>query len=339
MDGRAAILGRVEPATEIVASDEQDRGHGHRCRLADGRDEDPAEQRTDDRADGLAQARHDVGRDELVGQPGQGWEQGGLDGPDHDAGGCDDRRPDEHHRRRSAQPDSDSAPDRPERSQDVGRHQHAPAAEPGSWHAGERPGQRRRQHPDEAEDAHAQRAAGLIGDDQESDEQDPVAGDPARVGGLDAPDRGVGDRRPERASGSPNGRAHGSRVEYGEARRAAADPADLLDRRELLVVLGADRAKDLLVDVELVGDLVDRPGLLRGDRAVGRHHREAGADDRDPLGVVGERLELAGHDVVLGAADGLRLELGHLGHQDGGRLVDRLAGPGARARWRRSPRR
>ena len=120
--------------------------------------------------------------------------------------------------RRRAQPDSDSAPDRPERSQDVGRHQHAPAAEPGSRHAGERAGQRRGQHPDEPEDAHAQRAAGLIRDDQESDEQDPVAGDPARVGRLDAPDRGVGDRRLERAGDSANGRPHGSRVECGRRR-------------------------------------------------------------------------------------------------------------------------
>ena len=36
-----------------------------------------------------------------------------------------------------------------------------------------------------------------------------------------------------------------------------------------------------------------------------------------------ERGELAGHDVVLGAADGPRLELGHLGDEDGGRLVER----------------
>ena len=42
--------------------------------------------------------------------------------------------------------------------------------------------------------------------------------------------------------------------------------------------------------------------------------------------IVGELLELARHDVVLGATDGLRLELGHLGHEDRGRLVDRLAG-------------
>ena len=35
----------------------------------------------------------------------------------------------------------------------------------------------------------------------------------------------------------------------------------------------------------------------------------------------GQRLELAGDDVVLGPADGPGLELGHLGHEDGGRLI------------------
>ena len=58
--------------------------------------------------------------------------------------------------------------------------------------------------------------------------------------------------------------------------------------------------------------------------SFGRTDREAGAHHVEPLLRTGQRLELPRDDVVLGAADGLRLELCHLGDEDRSRLIEQL---------------
>ena len=79
------------------------------------------------------------------------------------------------------------------------------------------------------------------------------------------------------------------------------------------------------VELELLGDLVHFRRFLGRDRAIGGGDNEARAEDVDPL-LFGRKLrELPGDDVVLGTADGAGLKLGHLGHEHGGRLVERAA--------------
>jgi hypothetical protein len=62
----------------------------------------------------------------------------------------------------------------------------------------ERPGDRRRDHPGEPEDADAERTARLVGDHQERDQQYPVTGDPQTPRADHPADLGVGDGRPDR---------------------------------------------------------------------------------------------------------------------------------------------
>ena len=81
-----------------------------------------------------------------------------------------------------------------------------------------------------------------------------------------------------------------------------------------------------VVDVELAGDLVDGRVLLGGDRSVRGADREARAKHVDPLFRRGQRLELARDAVVFRTADRPGLELGHLGHQHGRRLVEPVVG-------------
>ncbi len=86
--------------------------------------------------------------------------------------------------------------------------------------------------------------------------------------------------------------------------------------------VGSDGVDDLVVQAELLGDLVEDRCFLRRDRPAGGADREAGAQDIDPLLLGGECGELTGDHVVLGAAHGACLELGHLGDEHRRCLVE-----------------
>ena len=104
--------------------------------------------------------------------------------------------------------------------------------------------------------------------------------------------------------------------------RPARGAAQRLHRRQLLVVLVADRVEVGGLDVQLPGDLVGDRGLLGVDRPVGRLDREAAAEELLALLRRRDLAELAGHDVVLGPALGSGLDLRHLDHEDRLRLVE-----------------
>ena len=136
--------------------------------------------------------------------------------------------------------------------------------------------------------------------------------------------------------GPPPARRRGRRppagLTRGRRRRAClrvglalGDPADGLHRRQQLVVLGADLVDGVLVEVKLARDLVDDRGLLGRDDPVLGADREARLEHRLALLGRRQRLELAGDHVVLGVADGPRLESRHLGDEDRRRFVEHAA--------------
>src|SRR5919197_3057519 len=90
----------------------------------------------------------------------------------------------------------------------------------------------------------------------------------------------------------------------GRSNRASA-PLQLehrLDRRQLRGELVADHDDRLPLDVELLGDLLERVGLLGGDRVVRGPDDVAAAKEGQPLLGRGELAELAGGEGILRAA-------------------------------------
>jgi hypothetical protein len=71
-----------------------------------------------------------------------------------------------------------------------------------------------------------------------------------------------------------------------------AQPAESLDRRELRGELLAHVLDGLAVDVELGGDLLEGVGLRDADVVIGRAHEVAAAQEREPLLVGRQILEL-----------------------------------------------
>src|SRR6478672_1026791 len=80
------------------------------------------------------------------------------------------------------------------------------------------------------------------------------------------------------------------------AGRGAAGLAQRLDRGQLLVELGPGGVDVGRLEIQLASDLVDRAGLGRRDRAVGRPDREAAAQELETLLGSRDRAELAGDD-------------------------------------------
>ena len=159
----------------------------------------PPASRADERADGLRETGDDVARDQLSGTVARDGRSERL----HRVGRGrrpKPRSPPLRARRRPVRP-SPRRPRRRPRPRDgceVRREKHRGAAEPSGRHACERPGDRRRDHPGEPQDADAERTAGLVGDHQERDQRDPVTGDPEAPGADHPADLGVGDGRPDR---------------------------------------------------------------------------------------------------------------------------------------------
>src|SRR5512142_1239046 len=83
---------------------------------------------------------------------------------------------------------------------------------------------------------------------------------------------------------------------------AVAQPEHRLDGRELRLELVANRVDRGAVNVELRGDLLERVRLGDADVVVRGADQEAAPQEVEPLLGRGEVLELASHEVVLGAA-------------------------------------
>ena len=113
----------------------------------------------------------------------------------------------------------------------------------------------------------------------------------------------------------------------------AGDPADLLDRRQPLVELGAgsptmtsvSRSSSLAIWLTSADSSAEIEPLAA---ATAKHARRTSMRCCS----VARFGELAGDDVVLGPADGLRLQLGHLGDEDRRSARRARRGPGAPAR-------
>src|SRR5439155_25282774 len=137
---------------------------------------------------------------------------------------------------------------------------------------------------------------------------------------------GAGAGEGRRGGGGSGGKGRGGVAGASRLRLlrrcAAAGPPERLNGRQLIVELVADPVDLVALEVELAGDLVDDRRLLGADRTVDRLDGEAAPDEGSPLLGRGDRPELARHDEVLGAALCPCLQLRHLDHEDGLRLVE-----------------
>ena len=154
-------------------------------------DEQSGQERADERSDAFAGARGDVRRHQLAWRARERGEERALDRPNQRPCAGDDRR--ERVGRLDGQLGGDDERGRggPRRPHEVDRSEHPITAIALHQCRRERGGDDRRNDSDGAEDPGRERSSGVVGDDEQDDEERPVGRGSRRPGDLDPANRAV----------------------------------------------------------------------------------------------------------------------------------------------------
>ena len=183
-------------------------GRGEACRDQQSRrrrprrgDEQSGEQRTAERADALADARRDIGCDELARATGERRQEAQLDGADERAGARNDRGEREQQLDRQSEPDDRSGCEHPRAAREVDRRERDVTAHPSDERGREGRDEDLRHDAHGAEQTDRECPTLVICDDKQHHEKRPVRSDAERPGEHDPSQRAASQHVARRGDG------------------------------------------------------------------------------------------------------------------------------------------